>query len=190
MLKTFITTWLAIASPPAPGTRRAPAPWTRLGQAGGKTAGTTVHAERIIRLAPWGDVPGLHGLAVVTTEPFPAEWWRKPRLTPPPADPFGGAPHSAPPSATSRAASGTRPVQEPGPVATLPTEPAAAPAQPTAGHSRTTLSMLTSRAARRGRDRAAGRRTERGRFARLCLVVAGALISWIVVDAAAGHGKH
>ena len=112
-------------------------------------------------LAPWGEVPTLERIAVVTTQPFPAEWWRRPRAEPVPDTPF---------------IRGHEQVAGVGIVAArrAPMDTDLAP---------------VVRHARIGDPGDSRRGHRHGRFARLCLVIAGALISFIVVDAASGHGR-
>lgn len=184
MLRTFVSSWLGIASPPAPRTRRASAPWTPRKRRPRNARVTAASVAPTVVLAPWGELPALRGLAVVTTQPFPDEWWRKPRIAPPPADPFqAGANAPNTPNA--------RPIEQAAPVMEhRPMPPVARAHTPHAtDHAQATDRAPRSRAERRGHEPATDRRRVRGRFARLCLVVAGALISWIVVDAAAGHGR-
>ena len=126
--------------------------------------------------APWGDAPELYRFAVVTTEAFPPEWWRRPRTEPPRESPFLESRERHAAGTTARADEQPRSAHAQSPAATLITTPAKTP-----------LAM--------GRDAGASDRTRdeprqrRRLFARICLVLAGALISFIVVAAASGHGR-
>jgi hypothetical protein len=137
--------------------------------------------------APWGDPPELFRFAVVTTEAFPPEWWRRPR-TEPQESPF--LDHHARPAAstTDRADEQSRSGQARSRSARA--QPHSAPTLTAAGVSPAPAIPLAA-----GRDAGASDRTldeprqRRRLFARICLVLAGALISFIVVDAASGHGR-
>ncbi len=184
MLRTFASVWLGIASPPASRTRPAAAPWTpRRRDPGTAPASPGLPAPSFVS-APWGELPGLHRIAVVTTLPFPAEWWRRPRIGPPSDDPFESRHDPAMASASTvidrpRPSPGRGSSQAEVSVSGRTSSPVLAPASASA----------PSRAERRQPAHAAGQRRRPGRFARVCLVVAGALISWIVVDAAAGRAR-
>ncbi len=184
MLRTFASVWLGIASPPAFGTRRAAAPWTPRARERGTASGSPAPPASSVVVAPWGELPELHRIAVVTTQPFPAEWWRRPRIGPPPDDPFES--RVEPPTASAstvidrpRPSPGRGSSQAEANVSHRASSPAAVSAPAPA----------PSRTERRHRAHDADQRRRPGRFARLCLVVAGALISWIVVDAAAGRAR-
>ena len=115
--------------------------------------------------APWGELPALAQLAVVTTEPFPPEWWRRPRITPPPETPFVIEPHEA---------------------STAPDASVTAHDHSLAAASELVIVDEGGAPHRSVHTRGSARR-RRGLFARICLVIAGALISFIVVDAASGR---
>ncbi len=113
--------------------------------------------------APWGESPVIAAFAIVTTEPFPAEWWRRPRTAPVASDPF------------------VRRVE-----ATVHATEASGQIQIHAADA-TTITPLRHEPSRAMLGRKAAARKRRGMFARICLVVAGALISFIVIDATSGR---
>lgn len=193
MLRTIVqTTWGAIAHPTAPSTQTHrstrldardrvpvgrgpnPRPMTM-----NRTIGAALHERASITTqvlaptaapgtAPWGELPELAGLAEVSTEPFPPEWWRRRRIAPMPASPFVAA------LGTARVDA----VDEPAPTIEIVARPSQAVAPNATPSEAIPIGPTMDRAERRHRG---------GRFARLCLLVAGALISFIVVDAASGR---
>ena len=124
--------------------------------------------EPRILYAPWGESPGLARIAVVTTEAFPPEWWRRPRTDDIPESPFLAD-------------------QQPARAVAIAPMPEAVKADRVATDAATHGNVATTTPATRIRARRPA--TADGCSRGSAVVLAGAIISFIVVDAANGRGR-
>jgi hypothetical protein len=196
VLRAVTSLALGVASPSARGPRLAPVPSAGarvpvpVGPGPGRGAWDRIAEPSdppwATMLAPWEEAPALAGICVVTTRPFPQEWWRRPRTTPPPETPFLGRPAAVP----IRSEDGATVVPSAGPPRGSGDPIPGTGWAPAERHGSSQQGPSRRGSARSGSSRSgASEERHHGRFARLCLVIAAALISFIVVDAALGNGR-